>query len=91
MDEILISNLMVFSDLVEDEPYDPIVDDEARDIDIFWHENPELKNTTYAWMADFVGWLPMPDAGGRERELTTTTTRNDRAPSTAQARLGACW
>jgi pimeloyl-ACP methyl ester carboxylesterase/predicted glycosyltransferase len=70
MDEILISNFMVFADLVEREPYDLWVGDEAWDVDYFLHENPELKRAPYAWLTDFVGWLPMPDAGDRERFLT---------------------
>ena len=70
MDEILVSNFMVFADLVEDEHYDLWVGDEAWDVDYFLHENPELKRAPYAWLTDFVGWLPMPDGGDRERELT---------------------
>ncbi len=70
MDEILVSNFMVFDDLVRDEPYDLWVGDEAWDVDYFLHENPELKRAPYAWMTDFVGWLPMPDGGDRERALT---------------------
>ncbi len=71
MDEILVSNFMVFADLVADEPFDLWIGDEAWDIDYFLHENPELKRAPYAWMTDFVGWLPMPDGGTAERELTT--------------------
>ena len=70
MDEILVSNFMVFADLVEDEHYDLWVGDEAWDVDYFLHENPELKRAPYAWMTDFVGWLPMPGGGDRERALT---------------------
>jgi pimeloyl-ACP methyl ester carboxylesterase/predicted glycosyltransferase len=71
MDEILISNFMVFDDLVRDEHFDLWVGDEAWDIDYFLHENPELKRAPYAWMTDFVGWLPMPDGGAEEQALTT--------------------
>ena len=71
MDEILVSNFMVFSELVENEHFDLWVGDEAWDIDYFLHENPELKRAPYAWMTDFVGWLPMPDGGSREQALTT--------------------
>ena len=70
MDEVLVSNFMVFADLVEEEPFDLWVGDEAWDVDYFLHENPELKRAPYAWMTDFVGWLPMPDGGARERALT---------------------
>jgi pimeloyl-ACP methyl ester carboxylesterase/predicted glycosyltransferase len=71
MDEILISNFMVFADLIAGEHFDLWIGDEAWDIDYFLHENPELKRAPYAWMTDFVGWLPMPDGGAAERDLTT--------------------
>src|SRR5579863_7037049 len=71
MDEVLVSNFMVFDDLVRDEHFDLWVGDEAWDIDYFLHENPELKRAPYAWMTDFVGWLPMPDGGTAEQALTT--------------------
>jgi pimeloyl-ACP methyl ester carboxylesterase/predicted glycosyltransferase len=70
MDEILLSNFMVFHDLTREEHYDAWVGDEAWDVDYFLHENPELKTAAYAWLTDFVGWLPMPDGGEREAELT---------------------
>ncbi len=70
MDEILLANFMVFHEVVEAEAYDLVVGDEAWDVDYFWHENPELKRTAFAWMTDFVGFLPMPDGGDREAFLT---------------------
>ena len=70
MDEIMISNFMVFSDLVASEHYDLWVGDEAWDVDYFLHENPELKRAPYAWLTDFVGWLPMSDGGAAEAALT---------------------
>jgi pimeloyl-ACP methyl ester carboxylesterase len=74
MDEVLVNNFMVFNDLVEQESYDLWTGDEAWDVDYFLHENPDLKRTAYAWLTDFVGWLPMeqddPAATAREAELT---------------------
>ncbi|MFI5916686.1 alpha/beta fold hydrolase [Dactylosporangium sp. NPDC051541] len=70
MDEILVSNFMVFHDLVEAEHYDLVVGDEAWDVDHFLHENPALKRFAYAWLTDFVGFLPMPDADPRETLVT---------------------
>ena len=70
MDEILVANFMVFHDAVEGGEYDLVIGDEAWDVDHFLHENPELKRTAFAWMTDFVGWLPMPDGGEREAFLT---------------------
>jgi pimeloyl-ACP methyl ester carboxylesterase/predicted glycosyltransferase len=70
MDEILVNNFMVFDDLVKDEHFDLVVGDEAWDLDYFLHENPELKRSPYAWLTDFVGWLPMPDGGTREITIT---------------------
>jgi predicted glycosyltransferase len=70
MDEILVANFMVFYDAVTDGEYDLVIGDEAWDVDYFLHENPELKRTAFAWMTDFVGWLPMPSGGEREAFLT---------------------
>ena len=70
MDEILVANFMVFHDAVSDGEYDLVIGDEAWDVDHFLHENPELKRTAFAWVTDFVGWLPMPDGGEREAFLT---------------------
>ncbi len=70
MDEILLSNFMVFHDLVRDDPYDLWIGDEAWELDYYLHENPELKSAAYVWLTDFVGWLPMPDGGEREAFLT---------------------
>jgi predicted glycosyltransferase len=70
MDEILVYNFMIFNDLVRDEPYDLWIGDEAWDLDYFLHENPELKTAAYAWLTDFVGFLPMPDGGDAEAALT---------------------
>jgi pimeloyl-ACP methyl ester carboxylesterase/predicted glycosyltransferase len=70
MDEILLSNFMVFHDLVRDEPYDLWIGDEAWELDYYLHENPEHKQAAYVWLTDFVGWLPMPDGGQREAVVT---------------------
>lgn len=70
MDEILVHNFMVFDEVVADGDYDLVIGDEAWDVDYFLHENPELKRFSFAWMTDFVGWLPMPDGGPREAALT---------------------
>jgi pimeloyl-ACP methyl ester carboxylesterase/predicted glycosyltransferase len=70
MDEILLANFMVFHDLVRDEQYDLWIGDEAWELDYYLHENPELKTAAYAWLTDFVGWLPMPDGGEHEAFLS---------------------
>jgi len=70
MDSILVNNFMVFSDVVDEGHYDLVVADEAWDVDYFLHENPELKRFGFAWMTDFVGWLPMPEGGAHEAALT---------------------
>ncbi|MFE5411046.1 glycosyltransferase [Microbacterium sp. NPDC056569] len=70
MDEILVNNFMVFNDVVEETYYDLVIGDEAWDVDYFLHENPELKRFAFAWMTDFVGWLPMPSGGEAEAALT---------------------
>jgi hypothetical protein len=70
MDEILVSDFMVFHDVIADRPYDLVIGDEAWEIDYFLHENPELKRFAYCWLTDFVGWLPMPEGGAAEAALT---------------------
>ena len=70
MDEILLANFMVFHDLVRDEDYDLWIGDEAWELDYYLHENPEQKRAAYVWLTDFVGWLPMPDAGEGEAHVT---------------------
>jgi predicted glycosyltransferase len=70
MDEILIANFMVFHDVVREERYDLWVGDEAWELDYYLHENPGEKRAPYAWLTDFVGWLPMEDGGSHEAFLT---------------------
>ena len=70
MDEILLANFMVFDDLVRDEHYDVWIGDEAWELDYYLHENPGEKSAHYAWLTDFVGWLPMDDGGDHEAYLT---------------------
>jgi pimeloyl-ACP methyl ester carboxylesterase/predicted glycosyltransferase len=70
MDEILLANFMVFHDLVREDHYDLWIGDEAWELDYYLHENPEQKRAAYAWLTDFVGWLPMPDGGEREAFVT---------------------
>lgn len=64
MDEILCANFGVLHDVLAEAEHDLVVGDEAWETDYFLHENPELKRTAFAWITDFVGWLPMP---GRAR------------------------
>ncbi|WP_244930981.1 alpha/beta fold hydrolase [Nocardioides sp. W7] len=70
MDEILVNNFMVFDEVVREQHYDLVVGDEAWDVDHFLHENPERKHFPFAWLTDFVGWLPMPEGGADEARLT---------------------
>ena len=91
MDEILVANFMVFHDLVREQHYDLWIADEGWEIDYFLHENPEEKRAAYAWLTDFVGWLPMQDGGDREgvahRRLQRRDDRADRAlPARARPR-----
>ena len=71
MDEILLANFMVLHDVLEAEPYDLVIGDEAWEADYYLHENPELKRAPFVWLTDFVGWVPMdPDPRSREAMLT---------------------
>ena len=68
MDEILVNNFMVFNDVVDETYYDLVIGEEA------WMStfarNPELKRFAFAWITDFVGWLPMSSGGDAEAALT---------------------
>jgi pimeloyl-ACP methyl ester carboxylesterase/predicted glycosyltransferase len=70
MDEILAANFMLFHDIVRDERYDLWIGDEAWELDYYLHENPRQKRVPFAWLTDFVGFLPMEDGGERESYLT---------------------
>jgi predicted glycosyltransferase len=71
MDEILLANFMLLHDVLEQRPYDLVIGDEAWEVDYYLHENPELKSTAFAWLTDFVGWIPMDrDPASREAALT---------------------
>jgi pimeloyl-ACP methyl ester carboxylesterase/predicted glycosyltransferase len=70
MDEILVANFMLFDEVVRTDMPDLVIGDEAWEVDYFLHENPELKRFAFAWMTDFVGYLPMPDGGAAEALLT---------------------
>ncbi len=66
MDEILLSNFMLIDEVIEAGQYDLVVGDESWEVDYHLHENPNLKKTSYAWLTDFVGYIPMPSRGDRE-------------------------
>jgi pimeloyl-ACP methyl ester carboxylesterase/predicted glycosyltransferase len=70
MDEILAANFMLFHDVVRDQRYDLWIGDEAWELDYYLHENPGEKRVPFAWLTDFVGFLPMEDGGDRESFLT---------------------
>jgi predicted glycosyltransferase len=66
MDEIQVANFMICNEVLTAERYDLVIGDESWELDFHLHENPHLKQTAYAWMTDFVGYLPMPGRGDRE-------------------------
>ena len=70
MDEILAANFMLFHDIVREQRYDLWIGDEAWELDYYLHENPREKRVPFAWLTDFVGFLPMADGGERESFLT---------------------
>ncbi len=70
MDEILAANFMLFHDVVRDERYDLWIGDEAWELDYYLHENPREKRVPFAWLTDFVGFLPMDAGDERESFLT---------------------
>ena len=86
MDEVLITNFMIFQDAVEEGGYDLVIADEAWDIDHYWHEHPELKKAKLAWFTDFVGYVPMPSGGDHEAFLATDYNAENDRPRRAPSR-----
>ena len=74
MEEILLANFHVLAELAETEHHDLWVGDEAWDLDHHLHENPELKRCAYAWLTDFVGFLPVE--GDDDRRVAVTADYN---------------
>jgi predicted glycosyltransferase len=70
MDEILAANFMVFHDVAREQRYDLWIGDEAWELDYYLHENPREKRVPFAWLTDFVGFLPMDERDVRESFLT---------------------
>ena len=66
VNEIMTSNFMVLDEVIADGQYDLVIGDETWELDYHLHENPDLKTTSYVWMTDLVGWVPMPSGGERE-------------------------
>ena len=77
MDEIMVRNFMVFSDLMEDEHFDLVIGDEAWDVDYYYHERPELKRQPFVFLTDFVGCLPMKTDDEREAFLCADRNADD--------------
>lgn len=75
MDEILLNNFHVFLDAASEGDYDLWIGDEAWEVDYYLHENPELKTAPFAWLTDFVGYLPMV-GGPEDREAFLTADYN---------------
>ena len=71
MDEILAANFMLFHDVCRDARYDLWIGDEAWELDYYLHENPREKRVPFAWLTDFVGFIPMEDGGKREAYVTS--------------------
>jgi pimeloyl-ACP methyl ester carboxylesterase/predicted glycosyltransferase len=70
MDEILAANFMLFHDIVREQRYDLWIGDEAWELDYYLHENPREKRVPFAWLTDFVGFLPMDRQDRHEGFLT---------------------
>lgn len=66
MDEIQVANFMLIDEVIAEGQYDLVVGDECWELDYQLHENPNLKKTSYAWLTDFVGYIPMLSGGERE-------------------------
>jgi len=55
MDKILNNNFMVFTDVLNESPYDLVVGDESWEVLDNLHYNPSLKKVPFVFMTDFIG------------------------------------
>jgi len=72
LDEIFLANFMVFLEAVRDGAYDLWIGDEAWEVDYWLHENPELKTAPFAFLTDFVGFLPVDRRPGSDETRLTS-------------------
>ena len=71
MDEILVANFMVFHDLVDGGAATTSSSPtRAGTSTTSCTRTRSSSAAAYAWLTDFVGWLPMPDGGAAEAALT---------------------
>jgi predicted glycosyltransferase len=61
---------MVFHDVVREQRYDLWIGDEAWELDYYLHENPREKRVPFAWLTDFVGFLPIDRRDRHECHVT---------------------
>jgi pimeloyl-ACP methyl ester carboxylesterase/predicted glycosyltransferase len=55
MDMVLNNNFMVFTDILDEIPYDLVVGDESWEVLDCLHYNPSLKKAPFVFMTDFIG------------------------------------
>jgi predicted glycosyltransferase len=72
LNEIFLANFMVFLEVVRDGTYDLWIGDETWEVDYWLHENPELKTAPFAFLTDFVGFLPVDRRTGSEESRLTS-------------------
>ncbi|MDE0573481.1 alpha/beta fold hydrolase [Demequina sp. B12] len=70
MNDVLVHNFHIMNEAVAEGGYDLVIGDEAWDTDHHLHENPSLKRAQFAWLTDFVGFVPMPAGGERQAAVT---------------------
>lgn len=62
-------NFALFREVLDTEHFDLAIGDEAWEIDLFLHENPNEKRAPCAWITDYVGLLPVDETSYRQREI----------------------
>jgi pimeloyl-ACP methyl ester carboxylesterase/predicted glycosyltransferase len=72
-DDTQLANFHIFADVLADGCYDAVIADEAWEVDLLLHDNPDLKRAPYIWLTDFVGLLPAPDGPPEDTPLIIDT------------------
>lgn len=59
-DDVQLTNFHVFDDLTAEGNYDVVIADEAWEVDLLLHDNPERKRAPFVWLTDIIGLLAAP-------------------------------
>jgi pimeloyl-ACP methyl ester carboxylesterase/UDP:flavonoid glycosyltransferase YjiC (YdhE family) len=72
-DDVQVTNFHVFDDVVSEGDYDVIIADEAWEVDLLLHANPERKRAPFVWLTDIIGVVAAPGVPAEDLPLIHDT------------------